>query len=299
MYLVDRKIWSGIEYKYLSNSSTTTLGRRIGKTIGTNSTGYLYDGANFVQELNGYGSSAAIKANLIAGPGIDQLLSRQTATGNQSMLSDALGSILLATDASQNIVTSYSYDAYGQTSQSGANDNSQQYTGRENDLTGLYYYRARYYSPALGRFISQDPIGWAAGQTNGYAYVGGNPLSNIDPDGLASKNPNICNGKDCVDPPYDPTPDGPKPSSQPKPPKKLWAPDDDAGRYDICQSDSKWKKKACKTCVDWACNAAGAGGGAYCCEVDRRKCIGGAVDDPGVMARCNAQYATCNFRGGK
>jgi RHS repeat-associated protein len=48
----------------------------------------------------------------------------------------------------------------------------------------LYYYRNRYYSPQTGRFISEDPIGWASGQTNAYAYVGGNPVQFSDPEGL-------------------------------------------------------------------------------------------------------------------
>ncbi|WP_338525222.1 RHS repeat-associated core domain-containing protein [Pseudomonas batumici] len=78
----------------------------------------------------------------------------------------------------------YTYDPYGQTSSSSgsASANSQQYTGRENDGTGLYYYRARYYSPGFGRFISGDPIGLAGG-INTYAYVTGNPVSNTDPQG--------------------------------------------------------------------------------------------------------------------
>jgi uncharacterized protein RhaS with RHS repeats len=44
----------------------------------------------------------------------------------------------------------------------------------------VYYYRNRYYSPQTGRFISEDPTGWASGQTNAYAYVGGNPVSYRD-----------------------------------------------------------------------------------------------------------------------
>lgn len=59
-----------------------------------------------------------------------------------------------------------------------------QYTARENDDTGLYYYRARYYDPQLKRFISEDPIGINGG-LNVYAYVNGNPISLIDPMGLA------------------------------------------------------------------------------------------------------------------
>ncbi|MDR8397220.1 RHS repeat-associated core domain-containing protein [Paraburkholderia sp. USG1] len=48
----------------------------------------------------------------------------------------------------------------------------------------MVYYRNRYYSPQTGRFISEDPIGWASGQTNAYAYVGGNPVQFRDPSGL-------------------------------------------------------------------------------------------------------------------
>jgi RHS repeat-associated protein len=62
-----------------------------------------------------------------------------------------------------------------------------QYTSRENDATGLLYYRARYYDPVLKRFISSDPIGLAGGM-NMYAYVEGDPVSYVDPEGLAKRN---------------------------------------------------------------------------------------------------------------
>src|SRR5262249_14794923 len=63
-------------------------------------------------------------------------------------------------------------------------ENPFQFTGREkDDITGLYYYRARYYSATLQRFISEDPIGLIAG-TNVYLYAGGNPISRFDPTGL-------------------------------------------------------------------------------------------------------------------
>src|SRR5439155_13360265 len=61
--------------------------------------------------------------------------------------------------------------------------NSFQYTGRESDGTGLYYLRARYYSPRLQRFVSEDPIGFVAG-VNFYAYTYNNPMNWIDPNGL-------------------------------------------------------------------------------------------------------------------
>jgi RHS repeat-associated protein len=58
------------------------------------------------------------------------------------------------------------------------------FTGREYDAeTGLYYYRGRYYSPALGRFISTDPVGYSAGDPNLYRYVRDNPAGRTDPRG--------------------------------------------------------------------------------------------------------------------
>lgn len=81
--------------------------------------------------------------------------------------------------------TQYSYEPFGKTTASGtANSNSSKYTGREDDGTGLYYYRARYYSPTLQRFISEDPIGFAGGDLNLFAYVGNDPISFVDPFGL-------------------------------------------------------------------------------------------------------------------
>ena len=63
--------------------------------------------------------------------------------------------------------------------------NSFMFTGRELDReTGLYHYRARYYSPQLGRFTQMDPIGFAGGSWNLFEYVGSNPLTRVDPWGL-------------------------------------------------------------------------------------------------------------------
>jgi RHS repeat-associated protein len=78
----------------------------------------------------------------------------------------------------------YAYSAYGETVPLGPDSgNSLQYTGRENDGTGLYYYRARYYGAVLKRFISEDPVGIEAGP-NSYAFVEDDPISLVDPDGL-------------------------------------------------------------------------------------------------------------------
>jgi RHS repeat-associated protein len=122
--------------------------------------------------------------------GVDELTYRRIgddASGDRYVLRDGNNNVIALTDAGQRIRTQYSYEPYGQTKLSGDDDvNVQQYTARENDGTGLYYYRNRYYSPGIGRFTSEDPLGWASGQTNAYAYVNGNPVQNIDPLGLAS-----------------------------------------------------------------------------------------------------------------
>jgi RHS repeat-associated protein len=107
---------------------------------------------------------------------------------------DALGSTLTLTDQSGATQTRYQYEPFGRTTSTGASDNAVQYTGRENDGTGLYYYRARYYSSTIGRFLSEDPAGFVvlkrnAGRapsvtTNLFEYVSNNPSNLIDPFGL-------------------------------------------------------------------------------------------------------------------
>ncbi|RDU94533.1 RHS repeat-associated core domain-containing protein, partial [Trinickia dinghuensis] len=142
-------------------------------------TNFLYDGANAVQELAGGTPSA----NMLTGLGIDEVFSRTDSLGTRSFLTDALGSTVALTDGIGAIKTSYAYEPYGNATTSGeTNTNAIQYAGRENDGTGLYYYRARYYHPGFSRFVGQDPIGLAGGN-NLYAYVGGNPIGIRDPRG--------------------------------------------------------------------------------------------------------------------
>ena len=158
------------------------LGRRVQKTVGSTTTGYLYDGSNFVQEQNAAGAATATLLN----GGIDQLFARMTSAGISVPMWDALGSVIGETNSAQTVTTSFAFEPYGTTTQSGTSTgNSQQYTGRENDGTGLYYYRARYYNPSTSRFISEDPIGFRGG-TNIYAYTNGNPISYRDPLGLTT-----------------------------------------------------------------------------------------------------------------
>jgi len=77
-------------------------------------------------------------------------------------------------------------DKNGRIIDSSLTGNPFMFTGREYDSeTGLYFYRARYYDPAIGRFISEDPIGFEGGDLNLYAYVRNNPVNFSDPTGEA------------------------------------------------------------------------------------------------------------------
>jgi RHS repeat-associated protein len=141
-----------------------------------------------VQELNG----TTPTANLLTG-GVDERFIRTDANGTLNYLTDALGSTIALTDPSGNSQVQYSYDPYGNMNATGSTTNSYTYTGREFDGLGIYYYRARYYNPAMGRFLSEDPIGFAGG-INKYAYVGNNPISYFDPFGMDKGSPgSSCN----------------------------------------------------------------------------------------------------------
>ena len=170
----------------MSGSSTASfvydgLGRRMSKSIGGNVTQFLYDRLNPVQELD---ASNAATANLLTGLRIDERFQRTDSTGARDYLTDILGSTLALTDSSGTMQTSYTYEPFGNTTASGApSTNPFQFTGRENDGTGLYYYRARYYSPTSQHFIAQDPIGFRGGDTNLNAYVGNGPTNRRDPTG--------------------------------------------------------------------------------------------------------------------
>jgi RHS repeat-associated protein len=77
----------------------------------------------------------------------------------------------------------YAYSAYGEIAVLGPDGgNALRYTGREDDGSGLFYYRARYYDPVLKRFVTEDPIGLEGG-INLYTYVRSNPVGLNDPTG--------------------------------------------------------------------------------------------------------------------
>jgi RHS repeat-associated protein len=198
------------------------LGRREKKTINGNLTEFFYDGGNPVQESS---SGSTILANILTGPGIDEYISRTDvlAGTTSSVLSDALGSTLALADFTGTVQTEYTFEPFGQVTVIGALDtNSYQYTGRENDGSGLYYYRNRYYHAQLQRFISEDPIEFDGGDVNLYAYVANMPLSYTDPYGLCFP---TGNGNECIPMPPRRSPEksksgDTKPPSDSKPPFK-------------------------------------------------------------------------------
>jgi len=125
-----------------------------------------------------------VLANSVSG-GIDEVFLRADSAGTFTPLRGMLGSTVGLVDATGNLTTSYSYDPFGNTTASGAASANQfQYTGRESEGNGLYFYRARYYSPAFGRFVNQDPLGFSGSGVNLYAYADNNPISFRDPLGL-------------------------------------------------------------------------------------------------------------------
>jgi RHS repeat-associated protein len=158
------------------------LARREKKTVNSNLTEFLYDGVNPVQETSG----AAVLANILPSLGIDEFLTRTDvgAGVTSNLLTDGLGSTIALADSAGTVQTENTYEPFGRTTVTGAsNTNPFQYTGRENDVTGLYHYRARYYHPQLQRFISEDPVEFYGGDANLYSYVLNNPTNFVDPTG--------------------------------------------------------------------------------------------------------------------
>ena len=160
-----------------------SFGRRTGKTIQGTTTNFVYDGLNPVQEKNG----ATVTANLLTGLGIDEFFTRTDGVGVRSLLPDALDSTVALGDGTGTLQTQYTYEPFGYVTQTGSvSTSSYKYTGREDDGSGLYYYRARYYHPRLQRFIAEDPLEFDGGDINLYGYVSNGPLNWADPYGLFS-----------------------------------------------------------------------------------------------------------------
>lgn len=181
----------------VTNSHGTTTyvydgrGRRIAKIHDNQTTHYLYDSQyRIIEERD---DNEDLVARYTYGQGMDEPLTMERDSQTYYYHRDALGSVTEVTDSSGEIVERYEYDVYGafvifdeneDVIAESAIGNPYLFTGREYDPeSGNYYYRARIYSPALGRFLSQDPLGFDAGDYNLYRYVFNNPVNAIDPTG--------------------------------------------------------------------------------------------------------------------
>jgi RHS repeat-associated protein len=135
------------------------LGRRVARTVNGSTTQYVYDGPQAIGEIAN-GQPVA----LLTGLQIDEVIARYTSAGTRTYLTDALGSVIAQTNDQQAVQNFYGYSPYGEVQALGPDaSNSIQYTARENDHTGLYLYRARYYDAVLKRFVAEDTIGLKSG----------------------------------------------------------------------------------------------------------------------------------------
>jgi RHS repeat-associated protein len=148
-----------------------------------------YDGDNPYADFN---SSGALTSRYLYRPAVDMLLARDDASsGNVSWyLTDRLGSVRTMAQiagTAVNVVYRADYDAFGKTSAelpAGGGDRFKYTASQFDSATGLNYNRARFYDPATGRFLNEDPSGFAGGDSNLYRYTGNDPTNETDPSGL-------------------------------------------------------------------------------------------------------------------
>ena len=167
-----------------ASSATTTAACGSRKQAGGQLLRYVYDDDSVLLQTDPLGNTIA---KYDYGP--DRLLSMSHATqGRQFYLFDSLGSVTDLTGLDGTLKASYQYDAWGNLrAQTGASFNVFGFTGHErDDETGLYYFKARFYDPELGLFLSEDPF---AGEVNTppslhrYLYAYANPTVYVDLDG--------------------------------------------------------------------------------------------------------------------
>ncbi|MGA7496562.1 MAG: RHS repeat-associated core domain-containing protein [Isosphaeraceae bacterium] len=151
----------------------------------TQVTRFAYDGQNIWADLDGNNNLVTRRLFLNT---VNSVTARITASGTVAWyLTDRLGSVRVLTDNTGSVIDEINYDAYGNilTQTNPSASDRYLWTGEQFDaVTGLQYNQARYYDPATGRWTTEDPIGFAGGDTNLYLYVGNDPTNATDPSGL-------------------------------------------------------------------------------------------------------------------
>jgi RHS repeat-associated protein len=169
------------------------LGHRVQKVFTQNSntttTNYLYDRNNALADVDQNGN---IMACYTATQKVDEPLAELRLGATSYYQVDGLASVTSLSTAAGTLVNTYTYDSFGNlTGSTGSITNRFEYTAREFDSeSGLYYYRARYYDPVAGRFLSEDPIAFPGG-INFFRFVGNDPTSWRDPSGLQAQDPTL------------------------------------------------------------------------------------------------------------
>lgn len=179
--------------------SYDAMNRRISKSVvgATPSllTHFVYDRddvlLDFTDPDGAMGSDpATLTQRYLHGPVVDQVFAQESASGETLWhLSDHLGTVRDLVDSTGAVVNHFAYDSYGNVvaESNPAESTRYRFTGRELDLeTGLHYYRSRFYDSLIGKFLSEDPIGFWGGQTDLYQYVGNRPVGMIDPTGTTN-----------------------------------------------------------------------------------------------------------------
>jgi RHS repeat-associated protein len=171
------------------------LGRRVITVSGGVTNFHVYDGLNVLADTDATGGVLRVYGH---GAGIDHLLTMTVYTSGMAKtyyyLTDQLGSVHALADEVGNVVESYRFDAWGKVTgiydpngnhlSESAYGNRFLWQGREYSYrTELYYFRARWYDPVMGRWLSNDPIGISGG-LNQYVFCGNNPVNFVDPYGL-------------------------------------------------------------------------------------------------------------------
>jgi RHS repeat-associated protein len=163
------------------------LGRRLRKTVNGGVKEFRYDGEDLILEMD---EKDSVVASYCFGGGIDNTLSITRNDTTLYCIKDGLGSVTALADSVGNVVQEYQYSMFGElVAKTGIGVlNPFLFTAREwEEEVELYFYRNRFYDAAVGRFLSEDPLRFAAGDLNLYRYVGNCPSVRTDPKGLLAR----------------------------------------------------------------------------------------------------------------